>query len=122
MSHKNTKKTNPQLILLIQELKKKSYENDAPIWKDIALRLEKPSRNWPQVNLYKIDKYIKENETALIPGKVLSSGNLTKKTNIAAWSFSKKAIEKIKKTGSKYMTIQDLMKQNPSGKNIRILG
>jgi len=44
------KKTNPILTSLIQDLKKQAYENDAPIWKDIAVRLEKPSRNWPVVN------------------------------------------------------------------------
>ena len=119
---KVTKKTNPMLIALIQDLKRKSYENDAPIWKDIALRLEKPSRNWSEVNLDRIDKYIKENETALIPGKVLSSGNLTKKISIAAWSFSEKSIEKIKKAGGKHMSIEDLVKNNPKAKDIRILG
>ena len=119
---KVTKKTNPMLIALIQDLKRKSYENDAPIWKDIALRLEKPSRNWSEVNLDRIDKYIKENETALIPGKVLSSGNLTKKISIAAWSFSEKSLEKIKKAGGKHMSIEDLVKNNPKGKDIRILG
>ena len=119
---KVTKKTNPMLIALIQDLKRKSYENDAPIWKDIALRLEKPSKNWSEVNLDRIDKYIKENETALIPGKVLSSGNLTKKISIAAWSFSEKSIEKIKKAGGKHMSIEDLVKSNPKAKGIRILG
>ena len=119
---KVTKKTNPMLIALIQDLKRKSYENDAPIWKDIALRLEKPSRNWSEVNLDRIDKYIKENETALIPGKVLSSGNLTKKISIAAWSFSEKSLEKIKKAGGKHMSIEDLVKSNPKAKGIRILG
>ena len=119
---KKLKKTNPMLITLIQDLKKKSHENDAPIWKDIALRLEKPARNWPEVNLDKIDKYINENETALIPGKVLSSGNLTKKVSIAAWSFSDKSLEKITKAGGKHMSIEDLVKANPKGKDVRILG
>ena len=119
---KRLKKTNSMLITLIQDLKKKSFENDAPIWKDIALRLEKPSRNWPVVNLNRIDKYIKENETALIPGKVLSSGNLTEKVDIAAWSFSEKSKEKIKKAGGKHMSIEELVKNNPKGEDIRILG
>ena len=119
---KKSKKTNPMLIMLIQDLKKKSHENDAPIWKDIALRLEKPARNWPEVNLDKIDKYIKENETALVPGKVLSSGNLTKKVSIAAWSFSDKSLEKIHKAGGTHMSIEDLVKANPKGKDVRILG
>ena len=110
------------LIALIQDLKKKAYENDAPIWKDIALRLEKPSRNWPEVNLDRINRYIKENETALVPGKVLSMGDIRKKVSIAAWSFSEKAQEKIKKAGGKSMSIEDLVKNNPKGENIRILG
>lgn len=119
---RNKIKTNPNLIALINNLKKQANENDAPIWKDIALRLEKPSRNWPVVNLDKINRYIKENETALIPGKVLSDGNLTKKINVAAWSFSEKSLEKIKKSGGKHMSIEELSKNNPKGENIRILG
>jgi large subunit ribosomal protein L18e len=119
---KKNMKTNPLLITLIQELKKQAYENDVAIWKDIALRLEKPSRSWPEVNLDKINRYIRENETALVPGKVLSTGNLTKKVSIAAWSFSEKSQEKIKKAGGKCMSIEDLLKNNPKGKDIRILG
>lgn len=119
---KQMKKSNPILISLIQDLKKQANENDALIWKDIALRLERSSRNWPVVNLYRIDKYIKKNETALIPGKVLSPGNLTKKVSVAAWSFSDKSVEKIRKAGGKTLSIQDLMKSNPKGKDVRILG
>ena len=119
---KKNKKTNPVLITLIHELKKQSSENDVHIWKDIAVRLEKPSRNWPEVNLNRISKNIGEKETALIPGKVLSTGDLTKKVSIAAWSFSEKSEEKIKKAGGKTMTINELMKSNPKGKDIRILG
>lgn len=119
---KKNRKTNPTLISLIQELKKTANKNDAPIWKDIAIRLEKPSNNWPIVNLNRINKYINEKEIALVPGKVLSPGALTKKVSIAAWSFSDKSIEKIKKAGGKTLTIQDLIKNNPKGKDIRILG
>jgi len=119
---KKSKKTNPVLLELIQELKKQSNENDVAIWKDIALRLEKPSKNWPEVNLDRISKYILDKETALVPGKVLSNGNLTKKISIAAWSFSEKSQEKIKKAGGKCITIGELLKNNPKGKDIRILG
>ena len=121
MTKKNNK-TNPMLISLIQELKKQSSEKDVAIWKDIAVRLEKPSKNWAEVNLDRISRYINEKEIALIPGKVLSDGDLTKKVSIAAWSFSAKAEDKIKKAGGKIMTIEELVKANPDGKNIRILG
>ena len=121
MSHK-VNKTNPVLIDLINQLKKLSIEKEAPIWKDIALRLEKSSKNWSEVNLNRISTYINDKETALIPGKVLSTGELTKKVSIAAWSFSEQSLEKIKKAGGTSMTIEELMKKNPDGKNIRIMG
>jgi large subunit ribosomal protein L18e len=110
------------LITLIQELKKQANENDVPMWNDIALRLEKPSRNWSEVNLDRISKYTGEKETAIIPGKVLSTGDLTKKVKIAAWSFSEKSLNKIKKAGGKHMSIEELLKSNPKGKDVRILG
>ena len=119
---KKSKKTNPVLLELIHELKKQSNENDVHIWKDIAVRLEKPSRNWAEVNLNRISKYILDKETALVPGKVLATGDLTKKVSIAAWSFSEKSQEKIKKAGGKCMSIEELLKNNPKGKDIRILG
>jgi len=119
---KKNKKTNPALISLINELKKQANEKEAPIWKDIAKRLEKPLRNWPEVNLEKISKYTNDKETALVPGKVLSDGDLDKKITIAAWSFSEKAEEKIKKAGGKKITIEELMKSNPKGKDVRIMG
>jgi len=119
---KKNNKTNPVLISLIHELKKNASENDAPIWKDIAIRLEKPSKNWAIVNLDRISRYTNEKETALIAGKVLSDGDLTKKVSIAAWSFSENAKDKIKKAGGKILTIEELMRNNPKGKDIRILG
>jgi large subunit ribosomal protein L18e len=115
-------KSNPILISLIHELKRESSNQDIQLWKDIALRLEKPLRNWPIVNLNRISRHTHDHETALVPGKVLSTGNLTKKINIAAWSFSDKAKEKIDKAGGKTLTIGELLKKNPKGKDIRILG
>ncbi len=117
-----SKKTNPQLTTLITELKKQSFEQETALWKDIALRLEKPLRNWPVVTLDHIERYVSEKETALIPGKVLSTGILTKKITIAAWAFSDKSIDKIKKAGGKPITLSELLKQNPKGKDIRIIG
>ena len=119
---KPTKKTNPILQSLIRDLKKKAHENEAPIWHDIAERLEGPARNWPVINLTHISKYVHEKETALIPGKVLSTGKLTKKVTIAAWAFSAQAHEKIKKAGGKTLTIEELVKNNPKGKDVRIVG
>ena len=79
----------------IDELKKASRENDAPIWKSIAKKLEGPSRNWPVVNISKIEYNVSKNGKVVIPGKILGSGNLSKKVTVSAYSFTKSAIKKI---------------------------
>jgi large subunit ribosomal protein L18e len=113
---------NQQLQSLITELKKTSIENDVRVWKRIATDLQGPVRSRAAVNLSKIDKHSKEGETVIVPGKVLSMGILTKKMTIAAYKFSGQAIEKIKASGSKAISIQELAKKNPKGSKIRIIG
>lgn len=122
MSNKSLK-TNPQLVALITDLKAKTREDPkAAIWRDIALRLEAPSRVWAEANLSKIEKYAAEGETVIVPGKVLAAGDISKKVNVAAYSFSAKAAAAIVTAGGRTMTIRELMEENPSGSKIRILG
>ncbi|MFA5176032.1 MAG: 50S ribosomal protein L18e [Candidatus Nanoarchaeia archaeon] len=118
---KRTGPTNPILINLIKELKLLSFKEKAPIWKRIAYELEMPTRKKRSVNLYTIDKYVEKDETAIIPGKVLSLGELTKNVTVAAFQFSDMAKEKINAVG-KAISIQDLIKKNPKGKKVRIIG
>lgn len=119
---KRTGPTNPNLQKLIRDLKKLSAEKQVKLWRRIAKDLEKPTRIRRKVNLYKVQKYLKDGETAIVPGKLLSLGELTKKAEIAAYQASQQAKEKIAKAGSKFLTIQELMKKNPQGKKIRIIG
>lgn len=60
-------KTNPNLSALIDELKMVSRENDAPVWKYIGTLLEKPERNWAEVNVGKLQDYAKKNVTVVVP-------------------------------------------------------
>ncbi len=118
---KRTGPTNPYLKQLIENLKKKSLELKAPIWKDIARKLSKSTRQRVEVNLSDIERNVTDGETIIVPGVVLSSGNLTKKVNVAAWRFSKSAGEKIKSSNGKIMTIEELVKENPKGSNVKII-
>jgi large subunit ribosomal protein L18e len=117
---KRTGPTNPYLKQLIEKLKKKSIELDAPIWKAIASKLGTPSRKRIEVNLLKIDRHTENGDTVIVPGVVLADGKLTKQVNIAAWRFSPSAIKKIKDKG-KIMTIEDLLQENPRGSNVKII-
>ncbi len=115
------RKTNPRTPVLIAALKERSRQNEAAIWKDVAKRLEKPGRNYAQVNLSKINRYAKDGETVLIAGKVLGSGLLEKAVTVAAYNFSVTAMEKITGLGGKCLTIEQILEENPKGSGIRIL-
>lgn len=114
-------KSNSNLLKLIEDLKRKSYEQKINTWKALADDLSSPSRKRRVVNLYKLSKFVGENETAIVPGKVLAAGELDKKITIAAYSFSREALVKINKTG-KAITIEELMLKNPKAENVRIIG
>lgn len=116
MSHKNE-----ELKKLVSELKKLSIDKKVNIWKRVAEDLEKPTRNRRIVNVYKLSKYSKEDEFVIVPGKVLGTGELNHKLNVAAYGFSEDALKKINAKG-KAITIDELMKKNPEGKNLRIIG
>ena len=118
---KRTGPTNPYLRQLIDNLKRKSLELKAPIWKDIAEKLSKSTRQRIEVNLSDIERNASDGETIVVPGVVLASGNLTKKVNICAWKFSKATEAKIKNSNGKIMTIEELVKENPKGSNVKII-
>ena len=113
--------TNQRLRNLISELKKKSKTEKQSIWKRIALDLEKPSRQRRIVNLFKIDKHTKDNETVIVPGKVLGTGELSHKVIVAADTFSQSALEKINKIG-KAITIEKMIQSKIKPSEVKIIG
>lgn len=119
---KKTGPTNQQLKELVKDLKSESYKQKAAIWRRVALDLEKPTRSRRVVNLSRLNRFTKENEIVIVPGKVLGAGALNHGLTIAAFAFSQSAKEQIEGANGKCITIQELVKQNPSGKNIKIIG
>ncbi len=119
---KPTGATNPILMGLIEDLKKKSVEHKVNIWNKIASDLKRPTRKRRLVNISKINTYSKENETIIVPGKVLGSGILDHKLTISAYQFSDSAKENLEKAGAKIISLSELIKESPKGKRIRIIG
>ena len=111
--------TNQELLRVIRLLRK---NRKAKIWRAVAERLEKPRRLRAEVNISRINRYTKEGDTVIVPGKVLGAGKLTHPVHVAAFSFSKTAREKIVEAGGECMTIEELMERNPTGSNVKILG
>ena len=115
------RKTNPRLASLISLLKNTSRENEVNVWRDIADRLEAPSRNYAEVNLSKINRYATNGETIIVPGKVLGTGILDLSVKVAALNFSQSASEKIRQANGECMSIEELISVNPTGSRVRIL-
>jgi large subunit ribosomal protein L18e len=118
---KRTGPTNPYLRQLIEELKQKSRENDAAIWKVVAEKLENSTRRKIEVNLSQIDRHTAKDEIVVVPGIVLGSGELSKTVDVAAWRFSAAAKEKIKKAKGNALRIEELVKSRPKGTGVKIL-
>jgi large subunit ribosomal protein L18e len=114
-------KTNPRLIRLISDLKSASRDNETPLWRDIAKRLEKPRRNYAAINLSKINRHTQPEDIVLVAGKVLGTGDLDHKITVAALGFSGQAMSKIAARGGRCLDIELLVKEHPKGTGIKIL-
>ena len=118
---KRTGPTNIHLRLTISYLKKKSRENRARIWRRVAELLSAPTRQRIVVNVSRINRYTKEGDVVVVPGKVLGAGSIDHKVIVGAWSFSKSAKEKIEKAGGKAITLIELVNMHPKGSNVKII-
>lgn len=119
---KRVKKTNPNLLSLVERLKRQSFEKSAPVWRDVADHLLKSRNQWAEVNVSRIERCASDDETIIVPGTLLGAGVLSKKVNVAAFKCSKTARDKIAKAGGKSISIEELMEINPKGSNVRIMG
>lgn len=108
------KKTDNSLKELVIAMKKKSH------WKPVAEILAGPRRHWMNLNIQKVSDLAKNGETIVVPGKVLSLGELDKKITIIAVNFSKQAAYKIKKSGSEALTMHEGFNKHKEGKEIKI--
>lgn len=109
------KKSNPFLVETLIIAKKNSK------WNEVASILSSPRRRKISLNLDEINKSAKAGENLLIPGKVLSEGEIEKKIRVIAFSFSEKAKEKLLRAKCEVSTILEEIKRNPEAKGFRIL-
>ena len=114
--------TNQVVIRMAKDLKKASIKNDAPIWAKLAKYALKPSIARRDINLKRIGHLTKENDIVVCPGKVLGTGNVSHKITLCSFSISNSAANKIIDNGGKLISFSDLIKQNPTGKGVVLLG
>ena len=107
-------KENPAKIATVNTLRKTN-----PFWANVALILAKPRRQAVVVSLEKLDKKTKDGEIIVVPGKVLSTGDLTKKITLGAFAFSEKAKGKAK--NAKILTLEKMAETYKTGTGVRII-
>lgn len=95
----------------ISALEKHGKKTKHGIFLVIAEELSKPRRARVSVNLNKLSVLAKANEKKIlvVPGKVLSFGNVEQGMTIAAFSFSEEAKKKIIAAKGKAMTLKELI-------------
>ncbi len=116
MSHRISGPSNYYHRVLIRDL----WKTQIRIWKKLSKKLMGPRRNTVEANLYRINKKTKNGDIIVIPGKVLGVGQLEHELTIACLNCSKSAEKKIANSGSKLISIEELLEQNPKGKGIKI--
>ena len=115
ITKQSRKKGHPILVETILKSKRKES------WKRIAEILSMPRRKKIIMNLGEISDLANDGESVLIPGKVLSQGDIKKKIRIISLELSNNAREKLFSSKIGHSSIEEEIKNNPDAKGIRIL-
>lgn len=113
---------NPERLKVIEKLENFNKDKNYGIWNKIIKELKRSRKNRRCVNLWKINKYTKDNDVVIVPGKVLGSGKLDHKVTVCTFEFSE-SVRKLAMNDENLnlISIDDLLKQNPRGSNVKIL-
>lgn len=112
---------NSELKMAIRVLEAASRGGGKPIWGALADELGKPKRRRVAVNLSRIGRHSGEGDVVAVPGKVLASGSMGSGVTVAAYSFSEGARVKIVASGSRAVSLVDLLEEGVAPSRIRIL-
>ena len=107
---------------MVKELKGVSKKNNAPIWSKLAELALKPSSARRTINLSQIDRFAKDSDVIVVPGKVLGTGNISHKITLCSFSISNSGVQKVLQSGGRILSFAELIKNHPTGKGVKIIG
>ncbi len=113
--------TDPNTRALLNALRRTSTKHGVKIWKRVAELIARPARKRVVVNIGKIDRYTKDGDVIVVPGKVLGAGILTHKVTVAALNASAAARSIIIGAGGTLMSIDELLTKVPAGSGVTII-
>ena len=112
---------NSELKRAIRVLGAASRSGGKPIWGALAEELDKPKRRRVAVNLSRISRHSGEGDVVAVPGKVLASGSIGGGVTVAAFTFSDGARAKIEASGSRAVSLVDLLEEGVEPSKIKIM-
>jgi len=115
--------TKQETRTIIVDLEKYSKKSGKKIWKTIAKTLGKSTRNRARVNVYHLNRLSKKqkDKTFIVPGKVLATGDVDGKIEVACLGYSGKAKEKIEKQKGRILTLKELIEEKPKAEKMVIV-
>ncbi len=112
---KMEKDTTKKWIMTLEKAKESG--KNAGLSESAIFKASKPRRQRVKVTLLKLQKYAKDNDNIIVPGKVLGTGKISKKFNISAIEYSKSSLERLKEAGCNIVDIKNMIEKD----NLRIL-
>lgn len=79
------------------------------MYKRLHKLLDVPSRSMKAVSIHKLDTSTKEGDNVIVPRKILSTGMMSHKVNIAALEYSAGALRALKQSGSNVINIKEML-------------
>ena len=107
-------------LMLLKSIPKEAKKTR--FWKRILEEADRPRRNRRTVNLYELNRLTESGDVVYVPGKVLGTGDIDHPITISAFSFSKKAYEKLLKSGSTILNTKEFAEKYPTGSGVKIIG
>lgn len=114
--------TNQTIIQMANDLKKASNMHNTPLWARLAEDALKTGSAQRTININRINDLTRDGDTVVFPGKVLGIGNIDHNITIFAFSMSGAAARKIVKAGGNVISNADMVKRDPAGKGVILLG
>ena len=116
MSHRITGPSDYYIRKLIRDL----WKTKRRIWRKVSKKLSSSRKQRIEANLYRINKKTKNDDVIVVPGKILGVGSLDHKLTIACLNSSRSAKTKVEASGSKLISIEELLELNPQGEKVKI--
>ncbi|VVB68402.1 50S ribosomal protein L18e [Candidatus Norongarragalina meridionalis] len=107
---------NIQTLKLVTKLNKKKG-----LWRKVSQIICASRRRRPEMNVGRLAKVTKAGDVAVLPGKLLSGGEIRHAVTIGCMGASAAAKKKIEAAKGKVLKLEEMFVKHADGKGVRLL-